>query len=270
MTIVQLAESAADPNSYIEDPAWIVEQKLDGHRVLLVSEDGKVTAYNRKGDVKAFPARLADSVGSILSTGRWRLDGELLGKQYWIFDILEVSKGSTTDYPWSVRRNLLDRFAETWERAGGDSNVRFTKWFDTTDDKRKMYEMCFDTGKEGVMFKQRGAPYRVGRQRTWRKYKFVKTCDAVVTELNRKGKVEAMSLGLFDENGQLREAGGCRILPKFAGRISVGDVVEVRYLYSQDATKKLYQPVLLAVRDDKDPKECGQWQLQMTNKQVIQ
>jgi bifunctional non-homologous end joining protein LigD len=270
MTVVQLAETADSATSYLEDPDWIVEQKLDGHRVLLVCEDAKVTAYNRKGDVKSFPVRLASAMSERLPNGRWVLDGELMGKQYWVFDLLEVSKGSVTDQPWSARRELLDRFADLWQSSSSDPNIKFTNWYEGADNKANLYNMCLENAKEGVMFKQRNAPYRKGRQRTWRKYKFVKTCEAIVTELNRKGKVEAMSLGLFDENGQLREAGGCRILPKFAGKISVGDIVEVRYLYSQPETKKLYQPVLLSIRDDKDPKECGQWQLQMTDKKVIQ
>lgn len=262
---VQLAETATDSDRYLEDSAWAVEQKLDGHRVL-VHCNGKVVALNRKGEQKALG--LPRQVSSYFEQlkGEWQFDGELVNGTFHAFDLLLTPHGDLKPMPWTIRRQVLEQVFTLWESQGLGPEIRITKAYMGTDAKRRLFEACQD--REGVMFKKQDAPYRLGRQRTWLKYKFVKTCEAIVTELNRKGKAEAISLGLFDSHGQLHNAGGCRLLPRFAGRVAVGDVVEVRYLFSTDENK-LYQPVLMHLRPDKVASECTQAQLVYTNREIV-
>jgi bifunctional non-homologous end joining protein LigD len=268
--VVQLAETASNPEDLLKDPGWWVEQKLDGHRVLVILGDGAVKATNRQGAAKCFPKRIAEQLLPLANVDM-QLDGELVGNTFFVFDSPMAHFSERTrienSTPLSTRRTFLEalfseRMADAWPEH---PNVVLIDTHRTPAAKQRLFNAAQAGSREGVMFKKLDAPYRQGRQHSWLKHKFVKTCEVVVTELNRKGKVEAMSIGLYDQDGVLRPAGGCRVLPKFLGKVELGSVVEVRYLYGT-SDFKLYQPVLLRIRDDKRPEECGQWQLQMTNK----
>lgn len=272
-----LAEPIANPEPFIKNPDWAMEQKLDGHRVLVVVEDGVVKAYNRNGEPRNVPQLVRDalaesppfSVPTIAgfkvpagSSWRYVLDGELVEGTYWIFDLLEMPGHDLRGLTWLQRRQALGKVARFRDREGFD----FTTWVREEAQKRELFEACLD--KEGVMFKDVNSTYRPGRWGSWRKFKHIKTCEVVVAELNRKGKAESMSVGLYDESGTLREVAGCRILPQFTGQIKMGDVVEVKYLYATE-NHKITQPVLLRLRPDRRAEECTMDQLIYTDKSVV-
>lgn len=260
--------AAGPPEHMLNSRDYSIEQKLDGHRVLLIVEDGECTPLNRQGKEKdSFPEKLRTLIRTApaISKGRWIFDGELLRSQYVVFDMIEMPQGKI-DRQWMQRRLLLDKLFQLLADAGFQHDeFQTTSWAVEPDEKWALYNACLD--KEGVMFKEIHSTYRTGRQNAWVKHKFQKTCEVVVTELNRKGKAEAISIGLYDEHGVLHNAGGCRLLPQFAGRVNVGDVLEVRYLYGTE-DYKLYQPHMMHLRTDKNPEECGRWQLQMTNRAI--
>lgn len=268
--IEAMLASPSKPNQearLLGDEQWTLEQKMDGHRVLLqVETGGKITAYNRRGEVRDIPAKLRERLTAIHADLRGTLvyDGELMDGYYAVFDLIDMPKINIRKYPHHARRGVLEEiirgnFAEADE-------LRLVPIARTPAEKQAMFEACQD--KEGVIFKSRNSLYVQRRSLSWIKHKFVKTCDVVVMGLNRKGKAESMTIGLYDEHGSLRETGGCRILPRFAGQIDLGDVVEVRYLYATE-DNKLYQPVLVHLRPDKKPEECGLWQTVRTNKQLV-
>lgn len=261
--------AAGPPERMLNSRDYAIEQKLDGHRVLLIVEDGVCTPLNRQGKPKeGFPEKLRTLIADApaISKGRWVFDGELVTGNYYVFDLLEMPQGKI-DRQWMQRRLVLDKLFKLLKDAGfAPDAFQTTVWAVEPEEKWELYNACLD--KEGVMFKQVHSTYRTGRQNAWVKHKFQKTCEVVVTELNRKGKAEAISIGLYDENGVLHEAGGCRLLPRFAGQVQVGTVIEARYLYSTEDFK-LYQPHMMHIRTDKTPEECGRWQLQMTNRSVV-
>lgn len=260
--------AAGPPHHMLDSPDYAIEQKLDGHRVLLIVQDGKCTALNRQGKEKdSFPKKIETLIANApaISKGRWIFDGELLHGQYVVFDMIEMPNGKI-DLQWMQRRLLLDKLFLLLGKNGFEHDAfQTTIWAVEPEEKWALYNACLD--KEGVMFKEIHSTYRTGRQNAWIKHKFQKTCEVVVMELDRKGKAEAISIGLYDDEGVLREAGGCRLLPKFAGQVQVGDVIETRYLYATEDFK-LYQPHMMHLRTDKEPEECGRWQLQMTNKSI--
>jgi bifunctional non-homologous end joining protein LigD len=280
--VVQLATETNDPERYIKDPAWCVEQKFDGHRVLaVVSNNGvsHVQFYNRQGRPKSVPDQIVSGfrhVALMLRKTNWTVhfDGEVIGNKFYAFDIpvlIDPSKGegnALEGMPFDKRRDLLERLHDLFGGEICRTTIILVPQATSEYDKRTIFEACQQGNREGVMFKRLDARYTADRSRDWLKYKFVKTADCVVTELNRNGKYEAMSLGLYDNEGKLQDAGGCRILPQFLGKISVDDVVEIRYLYGTSDNKP-YQPVLVRLRPDKRPEECGQWQLQKTDKSPL-
>ena len=265
-TCVQLAASISDSIKLLESDEYSIEQKLDGHRLMLVIDDSKIIPLNRNGEARDIPNKLEALIRSIpvINTGRWIFDGELIKGKYFVFDMPEMNSITIAGLPWMQRRLALDKFFDLLKASGFEQpELQTTAW--SIENKKAFFDACLD--KEGVMFKRIDSPYQPGRHSTWVKHKFHKSCEVIVTELNRKGKSEAMSLGLYDDKGTLHNAGGCRILPKFEGKISAGDVVEIRYLYATEE-HKLYQPHMIAIRKDKKPEECGRWQLEMTNRQI--
>jgi bifunctional non-homologous end joining protein LigD len=103
------------------------------------------------------------------------------------------------------------------------------------------------------VFKQLEAPYTSGRPSSGGpqlKQKFCASLSAVVSKLNAQRSVEIRLLG---KDGWLT-AGNVTIPPNH--RLpTVGQVVEVRYLYATEAGI-LYQPVYRGERDDVDPTDC--------------
>jgi bifunctional non-homologous end joining protein LigD len=102
------------------------------------------------------------------------------------------------------------------------------------------------------------APYTPGRPSSGGsqlKFKFVATLSAVVVKANRQRSV---GVSLCD-GGDWQPVGNVTV-PANQDVPSVGDVVEVRYLYASPGGA-LFQPVYLGVRSDVEPHECVSSQL---------
>ena len=148
---------------------------------------------------------------------------------------------------------------------------------------------------EGVIAKERAAPYRPGERTGMVKIKRVRTMDAVVMGW-RPGKAEgtvgAIILGLYDEDGRLREVGHSSgftakqkrelvetLQPYETGNRGSGEpsrwtqgrdlewvelrpelVVEVTYDHASDGRIR-HGAKVQRWRDDKDPADCALSQL---------
>ncbi len=108
------------------------------------------------------------------------------------------------------------------------------------------------------MFKRWDAPYTAGRPNSGGpqfKHKFVTTCSAVVTTVNRQRSV---GVSLLSTAGW--ESVGNVTIPANQDVPEVGAVVEVRYLYAA-VGGALFQPVYLGERTDVEAHECVTAQL---------
>lgn len=262
-----LCEPIDDPEPFLMHEDWAVEQKLDGHRVLIQCNNGSVRALNRDGIERTnpLPRALRQAMASL--PGEWTFDGELVGFTYHVFDLLEApGYGEITSWPWEDRRGMLDKLFATAPNI--PDCLRTTTWEILPQRKLLLYAKAISKNVEGVVFKRRSATYRNARTTDWLKFKFTKTAEFVVTEMNRKGKEESIGLGLYSPSGELVEAAGCRLLPQYMGKVTVGTVIEARYLYSNDGVK-VVQPHMVGIRTDKKPSDCTQSQLIMTSKEII-
>ena len=149
--------------------------------------------------------------------------------------------------------------------------------------------------EEGVIAKETGAPYCPGQRRGMVKVKRVRTLDAVVMGW-RPGKEEstvgAIILGLYDDDGRLREVGHCsgftakrkrelvaELAPYETGERGTGEpsrwthgrdlewvalrpelVVEVTFDHVSDGRIR-HGTKVVRWRDDKPPRECRLEQL---------
>jgi bifunctional non-homologous end joining protein LigD len=133
--------------------------------------------------------------------------------------------------------------------------------------KRLFLENCRESGCEGIVFKRWDAPYIPGRPASGgdqRKFKFVETASVVVTALNGKRSVR---MGVLD--GERMISCGNGTIPVGSDIPSIGDIVEVRYLYAFPESGSLLQRVFLAVRDDLELKEWSVGQLKFKREELV-
>jgi bifunctional non-homologous end joining protein LigD len=255
-----LAEPANTKHDYINDDAYWFEQKLDGIRLIVEVDDGKVYQWKRSGTLAGFPE--VKRAFSVLP-GHWRFDGEWLDGQFHVFDLPESPATDFAD-TYEVRRHVLEAFVEKWAPASVVQVVRCAR---TPAEKQDLFDKLQAAGAEGVMVKRHDAPYRPGlRTQFTMKMKFWKSCEVVVLETCIDGKENA-SLGLFDAAGKLQPVGKASTIGK--GLIQPGQIVEAKYLY-MGAGGRLVQPEILRVRDDKQLTDCTfEQDISYVNKAVV-
>ena len=259
------------PEHLFDDRDWVMEQKLDGKRLVVKVNNREAEAYNRNGDPTSLPVNIAAFFDHQGFTGEWVFDGELVNNIYRVFDLSAVPDRVSDKWyraPLDTRRTFLSNLLAKLYGAGATNPGSVVGTPSAVRDKRQYFDFLRDNNVEGVIFKRRESLYAPGvRSHDWLKFKFTTTADVVVTETKTDGKRQAIRIGIH-HNGTLVDAGGCKVPEEFVDRINVGDVVEIRYLYATDE-HKLYQPVWVALRDDKPALGCTTNQLKYTNKEVM-
>jgi len=244
--------SEEDVESLLEDNSFLLQQKLDGKRLMLRKEDGVITGINRRGVACGLPETIVRSARAL--PGDYLIDGEIIGETYHAFDLIE--------HQGSLRaRGFKDRVVALLNllASGQAQAMHFVAPIHGTPMKRRMFESWREEGQEGVVFKRSAAPYIPGRPASGGdqlKFKFVATASVVVTGVNGKRSVR---LGLHD--GQCLVPAGNVTIPVGREIPKAGDFLEVRYLYAFPESGSLFQPVYLGVRDDITLEECSTAQL---------
>ncbi len=255
-------------DAYIQDDDWYGQQKLDGIRVLITAEDGVVTGTSRSGRNMDLPDEAKEPFLGL--KGLWRFDGEFVGTGegvLWLFDQPNGRSGKINiNSPFDKRVESLEAVYDVLFPKGSD-DIKLVDVARTTEEKRKLYAWCKDNDAEGLMFKDREGIYGPGNRSIHTlKAKFTETVDCVVLEVGREGKASC-SVGAF-HNGVLTDIGSVKMTESQGlHKVKAGDVIEVRYLYAT-TDLRLFQPVFLKFRPDRDPMSCSTDQLKYTNKSV--
>jgi len=244
-------ESQVD--SLLNDPAWWMQEKLDGRRLLIEKRGPAVHGINRLGLAVAVPETIVTSANQCPLD--LILDGEAVGSTLHVFDALLIGTDKLGDLGYGERYlRLLNLMASFQHR---DLQLVHTQF--TTTQKRTTLEELKAANAEGVVFKKTSAPYTPGRPASGGphlKYKFCDTASFVVGKINARSSV---GLLLFDGD-KIKSAGNVTIPPNHA-MPSAGQVVECRYLYAFRESGCIYQPVYLGSRDDIRAEECVTAQL---------
>jgi bifunctional non-homologous end joining protein LigD len=250
-----------------DDASILAQQKLDGTRILAhVGETVIVT--NRSGQHSSAPPELLEVLadaprGTVLDGELVSVDGSVT---YWVFDLLQHGTADLRAKPYLDRYQELDALVDELRDP-----VRLVPTAATPKDKRALFAKLSDARAEGIVFKRRDAPYTPGRPAsggTQLKYKFVKTCDVVLT--GNAGN--AYQMAVWDAS-RLREIGKVFAGTTNATRKQIDEllvngeqpVAVVEYLYATD-DDILFQPVFVQLRDDKEGEECTLGQLVRTNR----
>lgn len=234
--------------SLVGDPAWLMQEKMDGRRLILRKTGTKVEGINKLGVVTAVAQPLVDA--ALCVTQDFTFDGEVIGNVYHAFDLLSFDGKDVRGADTANRYRLLGLAGVAFRNGG---TIRVVEAWTNTDDKADNLLKLRQANAEGVVFKRIDSPYRAGRPSFGGhqlKLKFVATLSAVVARINDKRSV---SVSLLDGDKWVY-VGDCAIPPN-KEIPNAGDVVEVRYLYAT-AGRRIYQPVYLGVRDDILPNEC--------------
>jgi ATP-dependent DNA ligase len=253
---------------------WRAEQKLDGKRLIVEIEGDELMGINREGKV----IRLDDTIANSFEpfSGQWTFDGELMADGvYWIFDMPRAEGKIDLSTPYEERRETLNQFYELAFK--GSPYIKLLPSYSTSQDKIVLARDVLANNGEGVMLKRRDAPYPKGKEgkpnrtRNNMKWKFVKTVDCVIGELQIEGRQNVGVRLLDPETSEMVEIGTVGMTPGNLAKAKIGDVVEVKYLYVENPQKpRLTQPSFIKFRDDKSAAHCWMDQIQgYTNKSVL-
>jgi bifunctional non-homologous end joining protein LigD len=242
----------AEVERLLDDPNWFMQEKLDGRRMLLEKDGSNIIPINKKGFAISAPLTVYQSAQNLKYD--CVLDGEHIGDHLHVFDLLELKGEDLRSQPFEKRYlALLNLFGASQMRHIRLVGCEILR-------KRPVFNELKAKKAEGVVFKDKRAPYTAGRPNsggTQLKHKFVASLSAVVTTINPQRSV---SVSLLDMETGWHPVGNVTI-PANHKVPACGTVVEVRYLYAFTQSRKLFQPVYLGVRQDVGQMECVMGQL---------
>lgn len=244
---VELLEEvgAEEVAGLLESPRYWLQMKADGHRRQIKKVGASITGYNKKGQPVALQAELAKELKRH-DADDFLLDGEIIGNKFIAYDLLIAGSSSIAAKTYEKRFHLLTQMIEAW----GVWSFSVIPTWRTRKEKTVGYAWLKKLRCEGAVFKLHGAAYQPGVGEH-KKFKFIKSATCKVIEVGVGGKNNA-ALALLD-GARWVEVGCASTIGK--GKIAVGDIVEVLFLYATDG-RRLYQPRIKEVRDDVDAKEC--------------
>jgi ATP-dependent DNA ligase len=298
----------ARPRAKLPDgDGWAYEPKWDGFRAIAFVDGEDVHLQSRNGrpltryfPELAFPdarvvldgeivilapdgTQLFDALGQRIhpAASRITLLSEQTPARFIAFDLLARDDETLLEAPYDERRAALEAFVAGLDEASFDLTPVVHAAADAEGWLR---------GAEGVIAKQRDAPYKPGERTGMVKVKRVRTIDAVVMGW-RPGKAErtvgSLILGLYDEGGELHTVGHTsgfratekralvdKLAPYETGERGMGDpsrwssdrelewialrpelVVEVSFDHVSDGRIR-HGTKVLRWREDRDPRSC--------------
>jgi len=239
----------------IDSGFWVMQQKFDGERRQIEScgSSNPIHGGNRKGELIDVPQSVfnAFSAWNLPVTGGLTVfDGEAVGDDYFIFDVLKFEGQDLTGYQLSHRLDVLDSLKDKYGHIS--SNIHFAETWYSPDEKRAAFEKIKQHGKEGVVFKLKVGMYKEGRPNSGGEALKFKLWESVTVVVSKVNDGRSVGVSMHDEKGFDLVAVGNVTIPANFSMPKLGDLVEVRYLYVTNIGGSLYQPVYKGSRPDKE------------------
>jgi bifunctional non-homologous end joining protein LigD len=233
----QLLNDIEDPQTYINDPRYLAQEKKDGER-RPVKSNGQIVGFNKKGKRVELPDTIVKSI-----KGLCELDGEIIGDKLYVFDILSKEGNDLRGYSCEQRIAYLNA-----TKFGKGVEIVTTAY--TREDKQALFNKLKLENREGIVFKLKDAPYTVGRPNSGGsqlKFKFYAEATFIVVD-STEGK---RSVGLELVEGSKRVFVGKVTIPPNKEVPRKGELVEVRYLYAYRGGA-IFQSTYKGTRPDSD------------------
>lgn len=258
MLLNSISESEAQGCLLLE--SWVAQEKHDGKRMTLHSDGKHVTARNKRGLPCGLPQPVIDAMLGLPDS--CLIDGECVGDVFHAFDLLECAGKDLRHVKYIDRLDALDAFIAD---DGGftPAHLMVSDTAESFDEKTALLKQLRARNAEGIVFKDRHAPWTSGRPNSGGnalKFKFVETASC----LTGTAHATKRSVPLILLKGAVKEqvcVGNVTIPPNHTIP-PPNSVVEVRYLYAYPGGS-LFQPVYLGQRDDVTREECTLSQLKL-------
>jgi bifunctional non-homologous end joining protein LigD len=247
--LLNFIDETAMPD-YLCHPDWLMQEKMDGVRQIVVRRGDSVTAGNRNGLTVATSTAIVNAVRAL--DHDCVLDGEAIGDIYWPFDLLSLSGNDITHRPLAYRHQVLTAILS----ARPSRAIGLVRTAISEHDKHALLNTIGAEHGEGVVFKNANAGYTPGRPNSGGdalKHKFKASASCVaLSHSSGKRSVQiavldnasnASTLQPFIEVGSVAIPGSEPLPP-------VDSVIEVEYLYAFRGGA-LFQPVYKGPRPDK-------------------
>lgn len=257
-----LTEAAeADAERFITDDDYCAQEKLDGRNKSLRRHGSFVTSTNKKGQQVPTPLDVARAAVQI---GRnFIVQAEHVGDVFYVHNITSLEGDDYAEWTYTNRMAVVTKLFPY-----KDAPIVAVETARTTQEKRDLFLRLKRENKEGIVFKKKYAPFRVGYTDSQFKIKFWASLSARVKRLWADGK-SSIEVELLNPSGAWVTAGNVTVLKRgLIDTLKVGDVVEVKYLYALKSTGILYQPSPCMTgdtfkRDDVGWHECITKQLKL-------
>ena len=238
----------------INDNNYCAQEKWDGRRMGLIKKMDVAAVCNKKGQNKAYTARLGACIEAI-PVANFVIDGEGIGDKVHTFDwILQIGDRSTMSMPYKERYvKMLSLIKASKQKDLVPVDTAFT-----AAEKQQLFARLEKEGREGIVFKLLSAPYLPGKPAsggTQFKYKFRSDISCIVRKVNA-GK---RSVAIYVLDGEQELSVGNVTIPPNAEIPAPEDIIDVKYLYAYRQPGNggtLYQPIFKGKRDDVARKEC--------------
>lgn len=279
-----------------ERSGWIMEPKLDGFRLLLVTDEGGIEGFARSLNPQDMQVRspwICDEIQAIAPKDYTVIDGELVSEQgtfhghlsscmkslpqncqflqitedsylrFVAFDLLYFCGSDVRRLPWTTRRRMLEGYLTM-------GPMEFCRPNDVHLVSAELAGRWIEEGAEGAMIKEMSAPYVAGKgHKHWLKFKVKDDIDVVIMGFTDArygkggkffGKIGAVRFGVY-KDGVLTEIGRCSGMDdKVRDMFTAGKdeyVGKVMMVrHGGFQTKRVRFPRFRGFRDDKLPEEC--------------
>ena len=265
----------------LREDGWVAQQKMDGtfgRAVLRFGQEPMMT-QNGVDPLKHTAAtqhlegiwEALEPVRALLSVegDEFILEGEIMLKtgEYRLFEMVSARwdgmQNVTPESAWFHRNHSLTLVGRLAYYP-----VSVVRTATSPGARERLLTECREAGVEGVVFKKVSHTYQFGvRSKDVLKYKFVKTADVVVTEVNRPDPKHGSFYFGVHHDGEFIPLGSCSAIGKPDAK--VGDVIEVAYLYRDPTGGGLVQPRMTRIREDKPAEECDTSQFQTYTREVV-
>lgn len=241
-----VAVEREDAQTMLSDPAWGAQQKANGERRTVVVLGDQVKGINKLGLYVNIPETWLTQFRDF---GDCKMDGEQVGAKFFAFDLLAVDGCDISQMPFDNRIEQLSNLLAGNQKSA--PSIEILGLARSEQAKRNLMARLEAERHEGLVFKRLDAPYIGGRDDNTRKFKFFESSTFQVLAINQKRSVQ---IGLLDELAAMVNMGNVNI-PSGVEIPSIGDLVEVRYLYYNPGGA-LEHSSYLGVRNDVLPQEA--------------
>lgn len=243
-----------DAARYILDDRFWVQEKWDAERLLVRRSGQKIYGWNKQGRATAVGPALKSALLSV-TVSDFILDGEYDPAAFNCWDLLRADQVDLTACAYEERYSVLKAFSPC-------PFIHVIPTWTTTDEKETIIFELLCKGAEGLVFKNRLAPYQPGRAGQHFKLPFENSATVRVRSVDPtkdRARIEMLDAGRWIEVSGIKIANGS---------VQIGDYIEVRYL-SATASKHILQPLFLRVRRDVSDEDCCTDQLKFTGRWAI-